>query len=275
MNIQDIENMLSQEIPLFGITVFSVIAAIVVLIVGYIIAILISRSIKKTMLRAKMSTILADFTGRIFKVLILIFTVITAIGFLGINIGEAIIGISVASGFIIGFAFQDTLSNLAAGFMIAITKPFKAGDYVDVAGESGTINSVGISITTMTTVDNKKVVIPNSKIWGSPIVDYTANKKRMIDMRVGISYSDNMGKAITVAMNTLNKNKYVLDDPKPTVAIAELGDSSVNLLIRPWVNTKDYWVAKWEITQQLKEAFDKDRISIPFPQRDVHLFQEK
>jgi small conductance mechanosensitive channel len=159
--------------------------------------------------------------------------------------------------------------------MIALTRPFKAGDYVDVAGESGSVKSVGISITTMTTLDNKRVIIPNSKIWGSPIVNYTALKKRMIDMRVGIAYSDNMGKAITIAMDVLKKNKHVLKDPSPTVAVAELGDSSVNLLVRPWVKTNDYWGVKWEITQQLKEAFDKQGISIPFPQQDVHLFQEK
>ena len=127
----------------------------------------------------------------------------------------------------------------------------------------------------MTTVDNKRVIIPNSKIWGEPIVNYTALKQRMIDMKVGISYSDDMGKAIKIAMDTITKNKMVLKDPAPTVAVAELGDSSVNLLVRPWVNTSDYWKAKWELTQQIKESFDKNKISIPFPQRDVHLYQNK
>ncbi|MCK4365790.1 MAG: mechanosensitive ion channel [Thermoplasmatales archaeon] len=269
--MEEIQNILNENIPLINKPVGNLLAAILVIIIGYIVAIIISKSIRKMMLRAKMSQILSDFSGRIIKVLILIFVLITAIG-LFVPIGEAIIGLSVASGFIIGFAFQDTLGNLAAGFMIALTRPFKAGDYVDVADKSGSINNVGISITTMTTVDNKRIIIPNSKIWGSPIVNYTALDKRMIDMRVGIGYSDNMGKAITAAMNVLNKNKYVLKDPAPTVAVAELGDSSVNLLVRPWVKTSDYWGAKWEITQQLKEAFDKEKISIPFPQRDVHLF---
>jgi small conductance mechanosensitive channel len=159
--------------------------------------------------------------------------------------------------------------------MIAITKPFRVGHYVDIAGQSGSINDVGASITTMTTVDNKRVIIPNSKIWGEPIVNYTALNKRMIDMRVGISYSDNMGKAIKTTMNVLKANKKVLDDPAPTVAVANLGDSSVDLLVRPWVNTSDYWKTKWELTQQIKEAFDKDKISIPFPQRDVHIFEQK
>lgn len=270
MNIQEI---IETEIPFIGITVFSIISAIIVIIVGYIVAVLISRYIRKVMLKAKMSKILAEFTSRVVKILLIIFIVTIAISFLGVDVGAALISISVVSGFVLGFAFQETLGNLAAGFMIAITKLFKTGDYVDIADKSGTINSVGASITKLTTVNNKRIIIPNSKIWGNPIVNYTALKLRMIDMRVGNSYSDNIGKAITVALNILKANKYVLKDPSPTVAVAELGDSSVNLLVRPWVNTIDYWTSKWEITRQIKEAFDKEGINIPFPQRDIHLFQ--
>ena len=272
MNIQEI---LETEIPLVGITLFSIISALVVIIVGYFVAVLISRYIRKAMLRAKMAKILAEFTSRVTRILIIIFVVAIGIGFLGVDVGAALLSLSVVSGFVLGFAFQETLGNLAAGFMIAITKPFKKGDYVDIADKSGTIKSVGASITKITTVDNKRVIIPNSKIWGEPIVNYTALDKRMIDMRVGIGYSDSMDKSIKITMNVLKKSKYVLKDPTPTVAVAELGDSSVNLLIRPWVNTSDYWKAKWEITQQIKEAFDKEGVSIPFPQRDVHLFEHK
>lgn len=258
-----------------GITVFNIIAAIAVIIIGYFVAVLVSKYIRRAILRAKLTKILAEFTSRVVKILIIIFTVAMVIGFLGVDVGAAIISLSVVSGFVLGFAFQETLGNLAAGFMIAITKPFKVNDYVDIADKAGTINNVGASITTLTTVDNKRVIIPNSKIWGNPIVNYTALNKRMIDMRVGISYSDNMGKAIKVAMEVLKKNKNVLKAPSPIVAVAELGDSSVDLLIRTWVNTSDYWTTKWELTQQIKEAFDKEKISIPFPQRDIHLYQQK
>lgn len=271
MTIQEI---LETEIPFTDITIFSILAAIIVIVVGYFISIIVGKYIRKTMLRAKMAKILAEFTSRMVRILITIFAIAIGIGFLGIDVGAALLSISVVSGFVLGFAFQETLGNLAAGFMIAITKPFKSDDYVEMADKSGRVNHVGASVTTLTTVDNKRVIIPNSKIWGSPIVNYTALNKRMIDMRVGISYSDKMGKAITVAMDVLKKNKFVLKDPTPIVAVAELGDSSVNLLVRPWVNTGDYWSAKWEITQQIKEAFDKQGISIPFPQRDVHLFQK-
>jgi len=275
MNFQEIQEILGQEIPFVGITWFNIIATIVVIIVGYFVAVLVARIIKRSMSKAKMSDVLVEFTSRVVKILLIIFAFAIGIGFLGVDIGAAVVSVSVVSGFVIGFAFQETLGNLAAGFMIAITKPFQKGDYVETAGNQGLINSVGASITKLTTVDNKRVIIPNSKIWGEPIVNYTALNQRMIDMRVGISYSDNMGNAISVAMNTLKNNKFVLKDPAPTVAVANLGDSSVDLLVRPWVNTSDYWTAKWDITQKIKEAFDKEKISIPFPQRDVHLFQEK
>jgi small-conductance mechanosensitive channel len=275
MNLQDIVDFLEMKIPLTGITLINLISAIIIIIVGYFVAIIVSRYINRAMIKAKMAKILAEFTSRVIKILLIIFVIAIAIGFLGVDVGSAIISISVVSGFIFGFAFQDTLGNLAAGFMIAITKPFRIGDYVDIAGKSGTINNVGASITTMTTVDNKRVIIPNSKIWGEPIVNYTALKIRMIDMRVGIGYSDDIGKAITTTIEVLKKHKKVLSDPAPTVAVDELGDSSVNLLVRPWIKTSDYWNMKWELTQNIKEAFDKNGISIPFPQRDVHLFQEK
>jgi len=275
LNIDEIINILETKIPFSNITIFNLISAIVVIILGYIIAVLVSRYIRKAMLKAKMAKILAIFTSRVIKILLIIFVVAIGIGFLGIDVGAALISVSVVSGFVLGFAFQETLGNLAAGFMIAITKPFRVGDYVDIAGKSGSVNDVGASITTMTTVDNKRIIIPNSKIWGEPIVNYTALGKRMIDMTIGISYSDNMEKAIKTTMNVLKANKKVLDDPSPTVAVSNLGDSSVDLLVRPWVNTSDYWKTKWELIQQIKEAFDKEKISIPFPQRDVHLFEKK
>jgi len=274
MNLNDIEHFLGQKIPLTEITIGNILMAIIVIVVGYFVAILFSKYIRKTMLKAKMAEILAEFTSRVVRILIIIFAVVIGIGALGINVGEAVIGISVVSGFVLGFAFQQTLGNIAAGFMIAITKPFRVGDYVDIAANAGTVNSVGASITKLTTVDNKRVIIPNSKIWGEPIVNYTALNKRMIDMRVGISYGDNMDKAIKIAMDVITKNKKVLKEPAPTVAVANLGDSSVDILVRPWVNTSDYWASKWELTQQIKEAFDKNKISIPFPQTDVHLFKE-
>lgn len=275
MDLNQIGEILSKEIPYVSLTVGNIVYAIVAVLVGYILSILVSRYIRRIILKAKMTQILADFSSRVIKILIIIFSVAVGIGFLGVDVGAAVISVSVVGGFIFGFAFQDTMGNLAAGFMIAITRPFKAKDYVDVAGQSGIILSVGASITKLTTVDNKRVIIPNSKVWGEPIVNYTSLKQRMLDLTVGISYSDDMTKAIKIVMDVLKNNKKVLKDPLPNVAIRDLGSSSVDLVVRPWVNTGDYWNAKWEITKEIKEAFDKNNISIPFPQTDVHLFQHK
>ncbi len=275
MDMQSIVDLLSTKIPVVGITIGNVITALIVIIVGYFVTVIISKYVRKVMIKAKLAEILAEFTYRIVKVILLIFVFSIAIGFLGVDVGAALVSISVVFGLVFGLAFQDTLGNLTAGFMIAITKPFKKGDYVDVAGLSGSIANVGISITTLITLDNKRVIIPNSKVWGAPIINYTALKTRRIDMSVGISYSDDINKAITVAMNLLKNHKDVLKDPAPMVAVDELADSSVNLIIRPWVKTEDYWTTKWELTQKIKESFDKEGISIPFPQTDVHLFQNK
>ncbi len=275
MDMQSIVDLLSTKIPVVGITVGNVITALIVIIVGYFVTIIVSKYVRKVMIKAKLAEILAEFTYRIVKVILLIFVFSIAIGFLGVDVGAALVSISVVFGLVFGLAFQDTLGNLTAGFMIAITKPFKKGDYVDVAGLSGSIANVGISITTLITPDNKRVIIPNSKVWGAPIINYTVLKIRRIDLNVGISYGDDISKAISIAMNLLKNHKDVLKDPAPMVAVDELADSSVNLIIRPWVKTEDYWTTKWELTQKIKELFDKEGISIPFPQTDVHLFQNK
>jgi small-conductance mechanosensitive channel len=226
------------------------------------------------MTKAKLSKILIEFTSRVVRIMLILFAVSIAVGFLGIDVGAAVISISVVAGFIFGFAFQETLGNLAAGFMIAITKPFKKNDFVEVAGHSGRINNVGASITSLTTLDNKRIIIPNSKVWGEPIVNYTALSTRMIDMKIGIGYNDDIGKAMKVAMNVINQNQNVLKDPKPYIGVSDLGDSSVNLLIRPWVKTDDYWNTKWDLTKSIKESFDKEGVSIPFPQRDIWIKNE-
>jgi len=275
MDTQSFMDLLSTKIPVVVITVGNVITALIVIIVGYFITTIISKYIRKVMIKAKLAEILAEFTYRIVKVILLIFVFSIAIGLLGVDVGAALVSISVVFGLVFGLAFQDVLGNLTAGFMIAITKPFKKGDYVDVAGLSGSIANVGISITTLITLDNKRVIIPNSKVWGAPIINYTALNTRRIDLKVGISYGDDINKAISIAMNLLKNHKVILKDPAPMVAVDELANSSVNLIIRPWVKTENYWATKWELTQKIKESFDKEGISIPFPQTDVHLFQNK
>jgi small conductance mechanosensitive channel len=275
MDIENIESLLSTPIPMTDITIGNVLIAVLILIIGYLLVALVVRYIRHTMNKAKMAQLLVEFVSRIAKILLLIVILLIAVSALGIDVGAGLVSISVVFGFVIGFAFQDMLGNLAAGFMIALTKPFKVGDFVDAAGMAGSIQHVGISNTTMLSYDNKKVIIPNSKVWGDAITNYTAMNTRMVDLTVGIGYDDDIGKAMKIASDILNNHELVLSDPAPMVATNELGDSSVNLIVRPWVKTSDYWTVKRGLTKQIKEAFDEAGINIPFPQTDVHLFKQE
>ena len=148
-------------------------------------------------------------------------------------------------------------------------KPFKVGDFVEAGGQKGTVKSLGIAATELRTPDNKKIVIPNSSVWGGPIINYTGQKKRRDEIIVGISYDSDINKAIKLVMGLMKKDKRVLKDPEPFVGVKELADSSVNLIVRPWVNVSDFWPTHWDMVKNIKEEFDKNNVKIPFPQRDV------
>jgi len=254
-----------------GISIIEFMLAILVLVIGIIIVKIVASLLKKWMLRAKIDEILADFTTRIIRIILYVFVIGTAIGFLGVNVGAALVSISVVMGFVLGFALGDTLSNIASGFMIAITKPFKKGDYVDAGGESGTVKNVGISVTELDTVDNKRIIIPNKQVWGGNVTNYTHNPTRRVDMTIGIGYADDIDKAIKTTMDLLNKDKRVLKNPKPMVAVNEMGDSAVGLVIRPWVKKEDYWDFYFDFNKILKQTYDKEKIGIPYPQMDIHM----
>ena len=273
MDMESILTFLSIKIPLTDITVANLLTAVIVLIAGYFIVAIITRYIQRAMKKANLEKLLIEFVTRVSKILLFIVVLILAVSVLGVNVGSGLVSISVVFGFVIGFAFQDMLGNLAAGFMIALTKPFKIGDYVDAAGISGSVRHVGVSNTTLLTLDNKKVIIPNAKVWGEAITNYTAENTRMIDITIGISYKDSISTAIKTAIDILQNHPKVLKDPAPLVAANELADSSVNLVIRPWVKTEDYWPLKRELIQKIKEAYDHEGINIPFPQRDIHLIK--
>ena len=274
MDFQEIASFLSIPIPMTNLTIGNIVVTLLILIIGYIIVGFVVRYIRRAMTKANLEKILIEFMSRTAKILLLIVVLMVAVSTLGFDVGSGLVSISVVFGFVIGFAFQEMLGNLAAGFMIALTKPFRVGDYVEAAGTSGSIQHVGVSSTSLLTFDNKKVVIPNSKVWGEAITNYTAMNTRMIDLVVGISYNDDIGKAIKIASDVMKNHEKVLSDPSPLVAANELGDSSINLILRPWVNTGDYWPVRRELIKQVKEAFDTAEISIPYPQRDVHFFKE-
>jgi len=262
---------LEEPLPYIGISLWNIILAILVLIVGIIVVKIAASALKKWMIRAKISEILAEFATRIIRLILYVFVIGTALAFLGVEIGAALVSVSVVLGFVLGFALGDTLSNIAAGFMVAITKPFKKGDYVTVNGESGSVENVGISITELKTIDNKLVIIPNKSVWGSNIINFTKFETRRVDMTMGVGYGDNLDKVIKTTLDVLKADKRVLSDPEPQVAVSEFADSAVVLVIRPWVKTSDYWDFFFDFKKAIKQRYDKEGINIPFPQMDVHL----
>ena len=189
---------------------------------------------------------------------------------LGVNIAPLIAGLGV-TGFILGFAFQESLGNLAAGMMIAINQPFGVGDYVSVGGIEGAVRELNMMAATLATADNKKVMVPNKVIWGAPITNYTATDKRRVDLAISIAYGQDIAKAKRIALDVLRAHPLVLADPEPLVEVLALGDSAVNLVIRPWSKPSDYWTVYFTVIQSVKEAFDKNGIEIPFPQLEVRM----
>jgi len=189
----------------------------------------------------------------------------------GIDVGPMLAGLGIA-GFVLGFALQDTLSNFAAGLMIMFYRPFDVGDVVTAGGVQGKVESVTLVSTVITTFDNQVLIVPNNKVWGEVINNVTAQDTRRVDLVFGIGYPDDAAKARRIMEDVLASHELVLADPEPVVRLHELADSSVNFICRPWCRTEDYWTVYWDVTETVKQRFDAEGISIPFPQRDVHLY---
>ena len=251
---------------------FKIVGAIAILIIGRIVTSLLTGIISRLMKRATVDETLTRFIGKLTKIALLTFVIIAALGTLGVQTASfiAIIG---AAGLAVGFALQGSLSNFASGVMLIIFRPLKVGDFVDAGGSTGVIEEISIFNTIMTTIDNKKVIIPNSQITAGSIVNYSAKEERRVDMVFGIGYGDDIKLAKETLMEIVKADSRVLAEPAPTVAVSELGDSSVKFVCRPWVKTADYWGVYFDITEKVKLTFDQKGISIPFPQRDVHLYQ--
>jgi small conductance mechanosensitive channel len=244
--------------------------ALVTLIIGMWVAKFIRSIMKKALSKRGVDGTLTGFLSSITYMALMTMVAIAAIGRLGVETNSfiAIIG---AAGLAIGFALQGSLSNFAAGVMIIFFRPFKAGDFVEVAGVAGVILEVQIFATTLKTGDNKKMIIPNGSITGGNIVNYSAHDTRRVDMVFGIGYDDDIKQAKEILGRILKEDERTLADPAPLVAVSELADSSVNFICRPWVKTADYWPVYWDVTEKVKLEFDAAGVSIPFPQRDVHM----
>jgi small conductance mechanosensitive channel len=206
--------------------------------------------------------------------LVIVFGILIILSQLGISLGPLLAGLGVI-GFIAGFALQDSLSNFAAGVMILLYRPYDVGDFVDVGGVLGTVDKMSLVSTSLLTIDNQLYIVPNSKIWGDVIKNVTAQKLRRVDMVFGISYSDDIEKAEAMLADILKSHDKVLDYPESMIRLHTLGESSVDFIVRPWVKVDDYWDVYWDVTRSVKMRFDDEKISIPFPQRDVHLYHEK
>ena len=237
-----------------------------------ILARMTARVMEKLLLRTELSDLLKEFIENATRKIILILGFIIALASLEVNIGPLLAGIGVV-GFILGFALQDTLSNFASGFMILLYHPYDVGNFVTVAGVSGSVESMNLVSTTLKTPDNQKVVIPNGKIWGDVITNTTGNKTRRVDLTFGIGYGDDLDKAQQILEDIVAQHEHILKIPEPVVRVHELADSSVNFVCRPWVKTSDYWTVYWDLIRTVKERFDQEGISIPFPQQDVYMHQ--
>lgn len=220
--------------------------------------------------RVNLSRLLRDMILASVKNLIILLGALIALSQLGISLGPLLAGLGIA-GFIIGFALQDSLTNFVSGMMILIYRPFDVGDFVEVSGVQGKVHKMSLVNTTFLTIDNRKLVMPNNMVWQSVITNYTDQATRRVDLTFGIAYGDDINKAETVIQETLVQFDAILDEPETMVRVHELGDSSVNIVVRPWVRTDDYWETYWGLTKAIKLAFDKAGITIPFPQRDLHI----
>jgi len=242
-------------------------------VVGFwLLGILLSKLVKKALVfSTRSSVMLKNFIIRSVRRVMIFIGILIGLSALEINITPvlALIG---ATGFIVAFALQDTLSNFASGLMILFYKPFDVDDWVDVSGVVGKVKSMTLVTTTIMTPDNKLMIVPNNSIWGNIITNVTGSSQRRVDLEFGIGYEADIDKAQKVLEEIMTGHELVLKDPEPAVHLHELADSSVNFLCRPWVKTADYWTVFWDITREVKLRFDEEGISIPFPQRDVHLF---
>ncbi len=247
----------------------SILGAIGILIVGRIVAGIGRGAVRRVMKKAHSDESLIKFVGNLIYYLIVIFAVIAALAKFGVQTASfvAVLG---AAGFAVGFALQGSLSNFASGVMILVFRPFKVGDYVSAAGVAGSVKEIGLFATTLATPDNIKIIVPNGKIYGDTIQNYSAYDIRRVDWLIGIGYGSTIEKAKQILEQILEGDGRVLQNPASMIAVSELADSSVNLVMRAWAKKEDYWDVKFDLTRKVKEEFDKNDIEIPFPQQVVH-----
>ena len=244
--------------------------AIIIYIVGKWVAKRIVNIVGKLMEKKGFDQALRNFVSSILSTVLGFVVFLAALEQLGVDT-TSLLALLGAAGLAVGLALKDSLSNFAAGVMLILFKPFKIGDFVDAGGVAGVVEQISVFSTQFKTGDNKEIIVPNSHIYGGVITNVSAKPTRRIDMVIGIGYDDDMKKARDLIMQVLNADERVLKDPAPVVAVSELGDNSVNFVVRPWVNAADYWGVHWDFLETIKETFDANGVSFPYPQQDVHM----
>ena len=251
-----------------------IIGFLLILIIGMWLAKLIRKAMVKTMEKREVDPTLIHFLASLAHVALKVFVIIAALAKLNIQTASfiAILG---AAGLAVGLALQGSLANFAAGVLMIIFKPIRVGDFVLVGGEMGGVEEISIFTTVLKSPDNKRIIVPNGQVMGGAITNFNANGTRRIEIIAGISYDDDMKKAKAIINELIAADERILKDPAPQVAVSEMADSSVNIVVRPWVKPADYWNVYFELTENIKAKFDENDITIPFPQRDVHLYEHK
>ena len=250
----------------------NLLAAVVIFYVGRMVARILTKGVRRLMESQSVDPILVSFVTSLVQWGLMAFVIIAAITKLGVQTASlvALIG---AAGLAVGLALQGSLANFAAGVLIVLFRPYRVGDWVEAAGVAGSVVQVQVLTTILNTADNKQIVIPNGQIMSSIITNYNANNTRRVDMVIGVSYGDDIDKVRNTLRDVVYADSRVLRNPECQIAVSELAESSINFVVRPWVQVADYWDVKFGLTEAIKKRFDQDGISIPFPQRDVHIFQ--
>ena len=251
-----------------------IVMALVIFIVGRWVVKIVVNLVKKLLNRSgKIDEMLINFVASILNAILLLFVIIASLDQLGVDT-TSLVALIGAAGLAIGLALQGSMQNFAAGVMILVFKPFKSGDFIEAGGVTGIVEQVNIFSSTLRTGDNKEVIVPNGSIYGGAITNFSARDTRRIDMVFGIGYDDDIRKAKEILEKLVAEDDRILKDPAPVIALSELGDSSVNFVVRPWVNSADYWNVLWDMNEKVKLTFDAEGISIPYPQMDVHLHKQ-
>lgn len=250
------------------------IGALLLLVIGLWIIKVFSRGVGKLMVKANIEPSLHSFLKSFLSVILKVLLIISVLVMVGIEM-TSFIALLAAAGLAVGMALSGTLQNFAGGVMILLFRPFKVGDYINAQGHSGTVKEIQIFNTILTTPDNVTIILPNGGLSGSAMTNYSTQSTRRVDMTFGIGYDDDIDQAKNVLNDLIGKDQRIFKDPEPFIAVAELADSSVNIVVRAWVNASDYWGVFFDMQEQVKKSFDKQGVSIPYPQTDMHLHQVK